>query len=116
MSKKEALWEALNYYKPDFIIGCETWLKPTITDNEVLPTGYKIHRKDRIDGYGGVLIGIRNIYAFEPLTINAKCEMCAVCVSSPSGHIDSLILISFYRPPTETPITISLNAMPFQTL
>ena len=56
MSKKEALWEAVDYYKPDFIIGCETWLKPTITDNEVLPTGYKIHRKDCIDGYGGYLL------------------------------------------------------------
>ena len=46
MSKKEALCEAVDYYKPDLdliiIIGCETWLKSTITDNEVLPTGYKI--------------------------------------------------------------------------
>lgn len=46
VSKEEALWEAVDYYKPDFIIGCETWLKPTITDNEVLLTGYKIHHKD----------------------------------------------------------------------
>ena len=36
MSKKDALWEAVDHHKPDFIIGYETWLKPTITDNEIL--------------------------------------------------------------------------------
>ena len=71
MSKKEVLWEAVDHHKPDFIIGCETWLKPTITDNEVLPIGYKIHDKDRANGYGGVLIGIKitlhlNLYPLTP--------------------------------------------------
>ena len=99
MSKKEVLWEAVDHHKPDFIIGCETWLKPTITDNEVLPIGYKIHHKDRADGYGGVLIGIKNNFVFEPLSINTTCEICAVRVKISSSHDDSLILISIYRPP-----------------
>ena len=46
-----------------------------------------------------VLIGIKGNYAFESLIINTNCEICAVRVSISSSHTDSLILISFYRPP-----------------
>ena len=36
----------------------ETWLSPFITDNEILPTGYSIYRKDRKSRGGGVLLAI----------------------------------------------------------
>jgi hypothetical protein len=47
----------LDSRNPDILFGCETWLNPNITDNEILPenTGYNIFCKDRKDGYGGVM-------------------------------------------------------------
>jgi exonuclease III len=46
---------------PDILFGCETWLNPNITDNEILPenTGYNIFRKDRKNGYDGVMLAIK---------------------------------------------------------
>ena len=98
MSKKEVFWDTINCYKPDFLIGCETWSNSTIMDNEVLLIGYKIHRKDHIDGYGGVLIAIKNNFTYEPLAITADCEICAVSVKFTPGGVDPLILIIVYRP------------------
>ena len=50
----------LENHSPDIITGCETWLTSSILDNEVIPRNYKLYRKDRKDGYGGVLIGIKS--------------------------------------------------------
>ena len=45
----------------DIVCLSETWLKPEITDNDIDITGFKIHRKDRIDTRaGGVGIYINN--------------------------------------------------------
>ena len=52
-------WELLDTHTPNIIIGCETWLTPNIFDNEIIPPSYKLYRTDRIDGYGGVLVGVR---------------------------------------------------------
>ena len=57
-AKKEEFWCLIDAAKPDVIIGSETWLKPDISDSEIFPPGYHVYRKDRADGYGGVLLGI----------------------------------------------------------
>ena len=38
----------------------ETWLSPDILNSEFFPIGYRIFRKDRADGFGGVLIACQN--------------------------------------------------------
>lgn len=38
----------------------ETWLSSFIFDNEILPTGYTLYRKDRASRGGGVLLAIHN--------------------------------------------------------
>jgi len=38
----------------------ETWLNNRIHNSEGLPTNYEVYRKDRKDGYGGVLIAVKN--------------------------------------------------------
>jgi hypothetical protein len=43
-----------------FILGCETWLKPTITNQEIIPPGYEVYRNDRHDWYGGVLVIVKS--------------------------------------------------------
>ena len=41
------------------IVACETWLKPAINCSEIMPPGYDPpFRKERADGYGGVMITI----------------------------------------------------------
>ena len=60
ISKKEIFWKLLENHSPDIIASCETWLTSSILDNEIIPDNYKLYRKDRKDGYDGVLIGIKS--------------------------------------------------------
>ena len=48
--------------KPDILAGTEMWLTPDVMNSEIIPPelGYSIYRKDRPDGYGGVLLAVSN--------------------------------------------------------
>ena len=91
-------------HKPDIVILNETWLKPSIKDNEILDSSiYTIFRKDRsinshppdsndpnkfkVNG-GGVLIAVRNELNFKPKIIDSKChaEMMSVELTMPSKN------------------------------
>ena len=56
VSKKADLNCFIEATNPNIIIASETWLKPTIISSEFLPQHYIAYRKDREDGYGGVLL------------------------------------------------------------
>ena len=93
-----------NNHKPDIIILNETWLKPSIKDNEILDSSiYTIFRKDRsIKSHppdsndpnkfkrngGGVLIAVRNELNFKPKIIDSKChaEILSVELITPSKN------------------------------
>jgi len=87
----------LDNYTPDIIIGCKTWLNSSILDNEIIPINYKLYRRDRDDGYGGVLISISSSLSSEPVDIDTLCEVCAVSIHL--SHSQELIVIGAYRPP-----------------
>jgi hypothetical protein len=72
---------------------CETWLNPNITDNEIPPenTGYNIFRKDRKDGYGGLMLAIKAEIVSEPVDSDTSCECIARKINR-NTH-DSLIVI-----------------------
>ena len=53
--------------EPNFIIGTETWLKPDIHSSEIFPPRYHILRRDRPDGYGGVMLGIKTAHIYKEL-------------------------------------------------
>lgn len=57
-SKREEFWSMIDATKPDVIMGSETWLKPEMGYREIFPPGYKLYRKERRDGYGGVLVAV----------------------------------------------------------
>ena len=95
--KREALWELINREKPDMLNGCETWLKPTINNSEILPPDYETYRKDRTDGYGGVLIAIKKSFISSEIAINFDSEIVAVRVERTGKP--PLIVCSIYRPP-----------------
>ena len=52
----------------------ETWLTNNITNNEILPKGYHVIRKDRNADKrgGGVLIALRERIAFNKITSRSK--------------------------------------------
>jgi len=49
-----------NCSDPHIIAISETWLKPHILDNEILPIGYTIFRNDHHSGRGGVLLAVKD--------------------------------------------------------
>ena len=104
LSKKEVLWESLDYYDPDIIFGCETWLNKSVLDNEILPPSYKLYRNDRSDGYGGVLIGVKVTLASHLISIHPHLEVCTVSVQL--INYQQLILICVYRPPNIDSISL----------
>ena len=74
-AKKEELWCLIDAARSDVIVGSETWLKPDISDSEIFPPGYHVYRKDRADGYGGVLLGISTSLAAIKLKLKLKANL-----------------------------------------
>ena len=78
VGKKSSFNYAIDYYKPDIrIFGTETWLKPTIPSSEMFPSQYQVIRKDRTDGFGGVLLACEKVYTWEEIPIDLTCEIVA---------------------------------------
>ena len=85
-------------YKPDIKLGYETWPKPTITNQEIIPPGYEVYRKDRHDGYGGVLVIVKSCYISSIVDINIHSELVAIHIEGVHDN-SSLVVASFYRQP-----------------
>ena len=98
VSKKETFLEQTDYYNPDIILGCETWLNDSVLNNEILPPSYRLYRNDRSDGYGGVMIGVKSNLDSQLLDTQPNLETCIVSVHLTDGK--QLILICAYRPPS----------------
>ena len=58
----------------DIIIGTETWLNPHIGDSEILPPSHKAVRRDRADGYGGVMLIVRQDLVVKEMPILGSVE------------------------------------------
>ena len=97
VSKRSELACVIESTKPDIIIGCETWLKPQISQGEFLPEDFIVYRKDRPDGYGGVLLGIHSSLNSHEVTVATETEFVAAKILAGT---QSIIVASFYRPPS----------------
>ena len=87
----------LERHSPDIVVACETWLDQSVTDNEIIPSGYKLYRRDRDDGYGSVLISVKDKIDSQIIECSISCELCAVKLHLTENQ--SLIIIGIYRPP-----------------
>ena len=89
--------EIINNSEPVFISGCETWLKPHITNAQVNIPGYQIVRQDRLTrSRGGVIL-----YVKDGLPVS-KAESfddgtCAAVICLVKSI--NTIIASVYRPP-----------------
>ena len=73
---------------------------PQISNNEIIPTGYQIFRKDRVHGKGGgVLIAISNALHSHSINITTSSELLAVKIESTL----SLYCCCIYTPPNSPP-------------
>ena len=101
LAKKESFLSLLDTYNPDIIFGTESWLKPDILSSEVFPVGHSVYRRDRSDGYGGVLVTCREHLISCSLEIeNNHCELVAYQVKLLNNG--NLIVYSAYRPPSSS--------------
>ena len=97
-NKKAEVNNIIAQYSPAVIIGTETWLNGNILSSEIFPQNYNIFRKDRSDGYGGVLLGIRSDYTSEEISdcnIQTESIYCKIAIDKNN----SLVVGSIYRPP-----------------
>ena len=96
-NKKEELNTLIETAKPDVIIGTETWLNSTIYSSEFFPSYFDVIRKDRLDGYGGVLMAIRKDLEHYPILKPEHVEQ--VFPKIHFGQNNDLLIGAFYRPP-----------------
>ena len=55
-NKKEEIWNLIDSADPRVITGTDTWLNTGIHSSEIFPSNYEVIRRDREDGYRGVLL------------------------------------------------------------
>ena len=98
-AKKTSFWLLLTVTNPDIVIGCESWLHPSIYEREVLPVNYHIvDRKDRSsDLHGGVLIAAKDTFIGTHLDKQTNTEFAAASFTCQGNA--PLIIGSIYRPP-----------------
>ena len=89
----------LNSTKPDVVICTETWIYPSIADNQIFPDNYNIYSKDRKTTGGGVLIAISKEYLSESVPeYDTECEI--VWAKIRLINSKDLYIAAFYNPKT----------------
>ena len=96
-SKKEELCHLLDSANPNILIGTKTWLRNDISSSELFSEGYNVYRKDRWDGFGGVLVAVKSDYISELIDTENETESIFIKISLHNNK--SLIVGSIYRPP-----------------
>jgi len=99
--KKAELWNLIASTNPDIILGSETWLKPEISDTEIIPNDYDIYRKDRKDGWGGVLVATKKCLISQEIPTLSSSETVLVRLETENKR-EPLIVGSLYRSPSNT--------------
>ena len=96
-SKKASFVNFISDHSPNIVVGCESWLSPSISNSEIFSAGYTVCRKDRGDGYGGVFIACQNVIVISKLNLdtNAKAVSCRV----DQYESQPVIICSLYHSP-----------------
>ncbi|XP_048575802.1 uncharacterized protein LOC125557331 [Nematostella vectensis] len=81
---------------PDIVIGTETWLNPSVKTCEFFPSNYSVFRKDRPNGYGGVLLAVKDLSCHELYELNSDCETVWIKVSI--NRRKHVYIGAFYNP------------------
>lgn len=89
---------AVDYIKPDLILGTESWLDGSVKDSELFPPGYNVYRKDRNRHGGGVFTAVKDCYNSSSVPEgDSNCEIAWTRIELCSSQ--DMFVASFYRPP-----------------
>ncbi len=83
----------------DILAVTETWLTPRVSDNELIPAGYSIHRLDRSNNKtgGGVLIAVKNSLPSTTYTTGVSAEIIGVNITLRQNY--NVLFLCCYKPP-----------------
>ena len=104
-NKAIELWNLVDTYNPDVVIGTELWLKEDINNAEVFMVDFTTYRKDRTARGGGVFICVKSIIASTELWVDEDYEMIAVEVKGKDPKY-MWEIIGIYRAPNEGMLAI----------
>jgi hypothetical protein len=99
-NKKAETLNIIDSYNPEIIIGTETWLNDSVHNSEIFPPNYNIYRRDRRDGFGGVLIAVKADIVSEHLDVEINTESVYTSITLEKGK--QLIVGALYRPPSSS--------------
>lgn len=100
VNKSGSLEDVISCYHPHVLVITETWLHAHVQDSEVVPSTYRLIRKDRESRGGGVAIAIKNNIAFT-LMDGIDNHESIWCKLKFRGK--SILLGGVYRPPNASP-------------
>jgi len=104
-NKAIELWNLVDTYNPDVVIGTELWLKEDINNAEVFMVDFTTYRKDRTARGGGVFICVKSIIASTELWVDEDYEMIAVEVKGKDPKY-MWEIIGIYNAPNEGTLAI----------
>lgn len=104
MKKGKHLEAIIDSCDPDIIIGTETWLNSRVKSAEIIPNflGYDVHRRDRPDSHGGVLIAAKKDLELQKVEKSDKVELISGTIKATGRK--KMIIAAFYRPPNRTDV------------
>jgi hypothetical protein len=94
------LWNLVDTYNPDIIIGTESWLREEIGNSEKFKTDFMTFRRDRHTRGGGVFICVKNNITCSEIWVDDEFEILALEVKG-SDPKKVWEIVSFYRAPYE---------------
>jgi hypothetical protein len=99
LNKLSCLQDVVYGNSIDVIALTETWLSNHVRNDEILPVGYKLFRRDRQTGKrgGGVLLAVKDSVRTEPTDfVSDSLELASVVINSSSKKV---LVAVCYRPP-----------------
>ena len=115
LPKRNQLGALLSNHDIDIVFGCESHIDQSFSSSEILPKNYKIIRKDRSLGGGGVFIGFKDYPNISEVPeLAAEAEMIWAKLSTPKQK--PLYLCSLYRIPNNDSSPISSLSVSLQKL
>jgi hypothetical protein len=97
----------LNSYKPDILVGTESWLSEDTGNSEIFPPDYNVIRKDRPpnrrdQSHGGIFIAVRkDLIVSHRSDLDEDCEILWIQLELVGAK--QIVLGAFYRPPDSGP-------------
>ena len=100
LENKPQFFSFVDSYKPDIIVGTETWLAPDLYDSEYIPPelGSTVYRRDRTDqkGQGVIILVNSNLISEEKTEYKSACENLWVQVNLTGSN--SVLTGAYYKP------------------